>query len=243
MIMTQNQPIALVSGATRGIGLAIAQGLASKGVKVLLGARNLQSGQKIATEISTPNAQVEAVELDTTNQATIDNLAVLISQKYGHLDILVNNAGISLDFYPDLSVREKLSRTLATNVVGTAALTDTMIPLLEKSAHGRIVNVSSVLASFTSRGQTDWIYKDVAMPTYQASKAALNSLTLSYAKLLADKNIKVNAICPGLTATDATNHYGDRTPDQAAKIAITYALLEDDGPTGTFANEDSALSW
>lgn len=241
--MTQSQPIALVSGATRGIGRAIAQGLAQKGVKVLLGARNLQSGQKVAAEISTPEAQVEAVELDTTQQATIDSLATLISETYGRLDILVNNAGISLDFYPDVPVREKLSKTLETNVVGTAALTDAMIPLLEKSQHGRIVNVSSVLASFTSRGQAEWIYKDVAMPTYQASKAAVNSLTLSYAKLLSDKHIKVNAICPGLTATDATNHYGDRTPDQAATIAIQYALLDDTGPTGTFVNEDGALDW
>ncbi|GFE97087.1 MULTISPECIES: SDR family oxidoreductase [unclassified Gluconobacter] len=241
--MIQSQPIALVSGATRGIGRAIAQGLAHQGVKVLLGARNLQIGQEAATEISAPDAQAEAVELDTTNQATIDSLAALIREKYGRLDILVNNAGISLDFYPDLSAREKLSRTFETNVVGTAALTDAMIPLLEKSAHGRVVNVSSVLASFSSRGEADWVYKDVAMPTYQASKAALNSLTLSYAKLLADQNIKVNAICPGLTATDATNHYGDRKPDQAAKIAIQYALLGDDGPTGTFINEGGALGW
>ncbi|MFT8480289.1 SDR family NAD(P)-dependent oxidoreductase [Gluconobacter oxydans] len=241
--MTQSQSIALVSGATRGIGRAIAQGLAHKGVKVLLGARNIHSGEEVAKEISIPDTEVEAVELDTTNQATIDSLAALIREKYGRLDILVNNAGISLDFYPDLSVREKLSRTLETNVVGTAAFTDAMIPLLEKSAHGRVVNVSSVLASFASRKQADWIYKDVAMPTYQASKAALNSLTLSYAKLLADRNIKVNAICPGLTATDATNHYGDRKPDQAAKIAIQYALLSEDGPTGTFANEDGALRW
>ena len=241
--MTRIQPIALVSGATRGIGRAIAQGLASKGVKVLLGARNLEAGQKVATEISTPDTQVEAVELDTTSQATIDNLVTFIRDKYGRLDILVNNAGISLDFYPDIPVREKLSRTLETNVVGTAALTDAMIPLLEKSEHARIVNVSSVLASFTSRGQPDWIYKDVAMPTYQASKAALNSLTLSYAKLLTEKNIKVNAICPGLTATDATNHYGDRMPDQAAQVAIQYALLDDASPTGTFCDENGSLSW
>lgn len=241
--MTQSQPVALVSGATRGIGRAIAQGLARKGVTVLLGARDLQAGQDVAAEISTTDTQVVAVELDTTRQATIDSLATLIGNNYGRLDILVNNAGISLDFYPDLSVREKLSKTLETNVVGTAALTDAMIPLLEKSAHGRIVNVSSVLASFTSREQADWIYKDVAMPTYQASKAALNALTLSYAKLLADRNIKVNAICPGLTATDATNHYGDRKPDHAAKVAIQYALLKDDGPTGTFTNEDGSLGW
>lgn len=241
--MTQSQPIALVSGATRGIGRAIAQGLAQKGIKVLLGARNLQAGQKVAVEISTPEIQVEAVELDTTHQNTIDNLSALIAEKYGRLNILVNNAGISLDFYPDLSVREKLSRTLETNVIGTAALTDAMIPLLEKSQHGRIVNVSSVLASFTSREQADWIYKDVAMPTYQASKAALNSLTLSYAKLLEQRNIKVNAICPGLTATDATNHYGERTPEQAAQVAIKYALLDDAGPSGVFVNEEGSLNW
>ncbi|MFW7269892.1 SDR family NAD(P)-dependent oxidoreductase [Gluconacetobacter sp. Hr-1-5] len=241
--MNQVQPIALVSGATRGIGRAIAQGLAQKGVKVLLGARNLETGREVAAQIGTPDAQVEAVELDTTSQATIDALAALIGEKYGRLDILVNNAGISLDFYPDLSVREKLSKTLETNVVGTAALTDAMIPLLEKSRHGRIVNVSSVLASFTSRGEEGWIYEDVAMPTYQASKAALNALTLSYAKLLAGRHIKVNAICPGLTATDATNHYGDRKPEQAAKVAIEYALLDDEGPTGIFADEQCRLGW
>lgn len=81
------------------------------------------------------------------------------------------------------------------------------------------------------------------MPTYQASKAALNSLTLSYAKLLEPRKIKVNAICPGLTATDATNHYGERTPEQAAQVAVKYALLDDSGPTGTFVNDDGILRW
>lgn len=241
--MSNNQPVALVSGATRGIGKAIAQGLAQQGVKVLLGARDLQAGREVAKSISTQAISIEAVELDTTNQTTIDNLASLIQQQYGHLDILVNNAGISLDFYPEIPIREKLSRTFDTNVVGTAALTEAMIPLLEKSEHARIVNVSSVLSSFAKRSQADWIYADVYMPTYQASKAALNALTLSYAKLLADRNIKVNAICPGLTATDATHHYGDRTPEMAAKVAIKFALLDDDGPTGSFANEDGALEW
>ncbi len=241
--MNNNQPIALVSGATRGIGRAIAQGLAQQGVKILLGARNLQTGHEIANSILTQNISVEAVHLDTTRQTTIDNPVSLIHKRYGHLDILVNNAGISLDFYPDIPLREKLSRTFETNVVGTAALTDAMIPLLEKSEHPRIVNVSSVLSSFTKRIQSDWMYADVYMPTYQASKAALNALTLSYAKQLAERNIKVNAICPGLTATDATNHYGDRSPEMAAKIAIKFALLEDSGPTGFFANESGALAW
>ncbi|MDX5627172.1 MULTISPECIES: SDR family oxidoreductase [unclassified Brenneria] len=241
--MSNSQPIALVSGATRGIGKAIAQGLAQQGVKVLLGARNLQAGREVAERIATQHVSVEAVELDTTDQTTIDNLAALIRQKYGRLDILVNNAGISMDFSPEPPIREKLSRTFETNVVGTAALTDAMIPLLEKSERARIVNVSSILASFTKRTQPDWIYADVYMPSYQASKAALNSLTLSYARQLADRNIKVNAICPGLTATDATNHYGDRTPEMAAQVAIRFALLDDSGPTGSFANDEGALEW
>ncbi|GAA5005420.1 SDR family NAD(P)-dependent oxidoreductase [Acinetobacter puyangensis] len=241
--MSEYQSIALVSGATRGIGRAIAAGLAQQGVKVLLGARNLEQGKKVAEALSTENISIEAVELDTTNQATIDRLVEQIGREYGRLDILINNAGISLDFYPELSVREKLSKTLETNVVGTAALTEAVIPLLKRSQHGRIVNVSSVLSSFNYRNQKDWIYYDVVMPTYQASKAAVNALTLSYAKQLADQNIKVNAICPGLTATDATDHYGERTPEQAAKIAIKFALLDDDGPTGTFHNDAGSIQW
>ncbi len=81
------------------------------------------------------------------------------------------------------------------------------------------------------------------MPIYQASKAALNSLTLSYAVQLRDKGIKVNSICPGYTATEATNYASTRTPDQAAVVAIQYALLGEDSPTGSFANDQGALPW
>ncbi len=81
------------------------------------------------------------------------------------------------------------------------------------------------------------------MPIYQASKAALNSLTLSYAVQLRDKGIKVNSICPGYTATEATNYASTRTPDQAAVVAIQYALLGEDSLTGSFANDRGALPW
>lgn len=108
---------------------------------------------------------------------------------------------------------------------------------------GRIVNVSSELASFGLRSDPNWASADFVLPIYQASKAALNSLTLSYASQLRDKGIKVNAICPGYTATEATNDAGTRTPDQAAVVAIRYALLGDDGLTGRFANETGELPW
>jgi NAD(P)-dependent dehydrogenase (short-subunit alcohol dehydrogenase family) len=118
-----------------------------------------------------------------------------------------------------------------------------MTPLLANSKRARIVNVSSELSSFGQRSKPVWIYADFAMPAYQSSKAALNSLTLSYACLLMDKGIKINAICPGYTATEATNFMSSRTPNQATVIAIGCALLEDDGPTGAFVNDAGELPW
>ncbi|BGE86929.1 SDR family oxidoreductase [Methylosinus sp. 3S-1] len=183
------------------------------------------------------------VQLDATDDASVSALALLIAQDHGRLDILVNNAGIGLDHDASLSTTERMRRTLEVNVVGVARLTEAMTPLLARSKRPRIVNVSSELSSFGLRSKPDWIYANFAMPTYQASKAALNSLTLSYARLLKDKGAKVNAICPGYTATEATNFMGTRTPDQAAVIAIKFALLEDDGPTGVFVNEAGELPW
>jgi NAD(P)-dependent dehydrogenase (short-subunit alcohol dehydrogenase family) len=159
------------------------------------------------------------------------------------LDILINNAGIGLDHAPALSVVERMQRTLTVNVVGTVGLTEAMVPLLSNSKQARIVNVSSELSSFGQRSKPDWAYAGIVMPTYQASKAALNSSTLSYAGLLEGKGIKVNAICPEYTATEATNFAGSRTPEQAAVIAIKFAPLEDDGPTGVFVKEDGELPW
>jgi NAD(P)-dependent dehydrogenase (short-subunit alcohol dehydrogenase family) len=241
--METNGPLALVSGANRGIGLAIVTGLARKGVQVLLGCRDLARGEAAAAASRADGLQVRPVALDTTDDASVSRLAALIARDYGRLDILVNNAGIGLDFDPTLSVAERIERTLAVNVVGTVRLTETMVPLLERSKRARIVNVSSTLGSFGLRCDPTWEHADKKMPTYQASKAALNSLTLSYADQLRGKGIKVNAICPGYTATEATHFAGPRTPTQAAVIAIRFALLDDDGPTGAFANDEGALPW
>lgn len=241
--MGLDERLALVSGANRGIGLAIATGLARRGVRVLLGCRDLARGGAACASLQEEGLPIDPVQLDTTDDASVSAVAEQIAREYGWLDILVNNAGISLDFAPTMSAAEKIQGTLAVNVVGALRLTEAMVPLLADSPRPRIVNVSSELASFGQRGDPSWSYADIKLPAYQASKAALNSLTVSYAEQLKDKGIKVNAICPGYTATEATNFSGTRTPDQAAVIAIKFALLDADGPSGTFANEQGDLPW
>ncbi|ABS66305.1 short-chain dehydrogenase/reductase SDR [Xanthobacter versatilis] len=242
--METNEIIALVSGANRGIGLAIAAGLARrKGVNVLLGCRDLDRGKTASLPLLAEGLRVRPVQLDATDEASVSSLAHFIENEYGRLDALVNNAGIGLDYDPSLSVVERIQKTLDVNVVGALRLTEAMVPLLAKSTRPRIVNVSSELSSFGLRADPDWAYRDFRLPTYAASKAALNSLTLSYAQQLKDKGFKVNAICPGYTATEATNFAGTRTPEQAAVIAVKFALLDNEGPNGIFVNEVQELPW
>jgi NAD(P)-dependent dehydrogenase (short-subunit alcohol dehydrogenase family) len=242
--MDTNDSLALVSGANRGIGLAIATGLARHpGVRVLLGCRDLDRGKAVCATLEADGLKVQPVQLDTTVHASVSALADLIAWEYGRLDILVNNAGIGLDHHPTLSVVERMKQTIEVNVVGTLRLTEAMVPLLTKSNRPRMVNVSSELSSFGMRADPNWAYGDIKLPTYSASKAAVNALTVSYADQLKDKGIKVNAICPGYTATEATNFTGSRTPEQAAVIAIKFALLDGEGPSGCFVNEAGDLPW
>lgn len=241
--MEENRLLALVSGANRGIGLAISAGLAREGVRVLMGCRDLGRGAVAAAPLLAEGLAVQPVQLDTTDSASVEALVRVIEDDYGRLDILINNAGIALDYDDGLSAIERLERTLAVNVVGTARLTEAMAPLLGLARHPRIVNLSSELASFGLRYDPDWIYADTRMPSYQASKAAVNSLTASYAEQLRAHAIKVNAVCPGYTATEATHYAGTRTPTQAAVIAVRMALVDDGGPTGCFVNDQGELPW
>ncbi|MFD2175883.1 SDR family NAD(P)-dependent oxidoreductase [Rhodobacter lacus] len=237
------EKIALVSGANRGIGAAVVAGLAKAGVHVLLGARDLAAGEATAAPLRAAGGSVTAVQLDVTDPQSVAALAEKLADDYGHIDILVNNAGVGLDYVPGMSPVEKMEATLAINVVGGLRLTEAMLPLLEKSAAARIVNVSSELASFGLRHDPAWEHHDKVMPIYAASKAAVNALTVGYALALAPKGIKVNAICPGYTATAATNFMPDRTVEQAAVVILQMALLENDGPTGGFYNDQGALPW
>jgi len=238
-----DKTIALVSGANRGLGLAIAAGLARENIHVLLGSRDLARGEAAAASLlATEGLKVQPIELDTTDESSMAEAAKQIGWEFGKLDILVNNAGLALDFNQDISQRDNLRQTFEVNVFGTMRLSDMMLPLLCRSTAPRIVNVSSSLASFGLRSDPGWQYAAFQLPVYQASKAAVNAITVSQATLFAEHGIKVNAVCPGYTATDATQHQG-RPVDEGARIAVEYALLGSDGPTGCFMNDGGTIPW
>jgi NAD(P)-dependent dehydrogenase (short-subunit alcohol dehydrogenase family) len=236
--------IALITGANKGIGFEIARGLGAKKIKVLVGARDPARGQKAAEKLKAEGIDAQFVPLNVTDQETIQHAAQWIEKEFGRLDILVNNAGIG-DFgaKPSGADLAKVREVYDTNVFGPMAMTQAMLPLLRKSKHGRIVNVSSGLGSMTLASQPDSPVAQFALLGYNTSKSALNSLTVQFANELKDTPIKVNAICPGYCATDINGNSGPRTAAQGAVAAIEYATIGPDGPTGGYFNDAGRMPW
>ena len=236
--------IALISGANKGIGYEIARGLGAKKIKVLLGARDRTRGRAAVEKLQAEGADAHFVELNVTDTGTIQRAAEWIDKEFGRLDILVNNAGIGeWGSKPSGADLAKVREIYDTNVFGPMALTQAMLPLLRKSKHGRIVNVSSSLGSLTLATQPGSPISQFVVLGYNTSKSALNSLTVQFANELKDTPIKVNAICPGYCATDINGHSGPRTAAQGAAAAIQYATLGEDGPTGGYFNDEGRLPW
>ncbi len=239
-----NRKIALITGANKGIGKEIARQLGAQGMTVLIGARNEARGSEAVAELKQQGIDARAVQLDVTDQASIDAAAAMIETEFGRLDALINNAGIALGNTPasetDLDL---LRRTYETNVFGVVAVTKAFLPLLRKSDAGRIVNLSSGLGSLTQNSDPNWGFAGVKPLVYNSSKAALNMVTVIFAAELKDTPIKVNAADPGFTATDLNQHRGPRTVEQGATAAVRLATLPADGPTGGYFDEDGALPW
>ncbi|MCR5887571.1 SDR family oxidoreductase [Hymenobacter sp. J193] len=235
----ENRKIALVTGGNKGIGREIVRGLLRVGCKVYLGAREAAKGQQAVTELAA-EGEVRFLQVDLTNQASLDAAAAQLQREEGQLDILVNNAGINAagDGLASVAAVRSVAQVLETNFLGTLAVTQAFLPLVRQAAAGRIVNVSSPLASLTLSGQHDW-----GLLGYSASKAALNMLTVQLAYELRDTAIKVNSANPGYTATDLNGFAGTDTPAQGAAEAIRLALLPADGPTGTSSSATGPLPW
>jgi NAD(P)-dependent dehydrogenase (short-subunit alcohol dehydrogenase family) len=235
---------ALVTGATGGIGLHIARRLAEHGCTVLVGARDAARGVEVASQLDG-----RPVLLDVTDADSIAAAAATVFE----LDVLVNNAGISLDTGTRITETdvEVFRRTYETNVFGVVAVTNAFLPALRRSAHPRIVNVSSGTGSLTwSTGPNPQFDYQAAGTgsgaAYRSSKTALDALTVFYAHALAHEGFKVNALAPGLRATglnaQAARAGGD--PAEAAAGAVRLALLPDDGPTGQlFSWDGSVVPW
>jgi len=247
----EEKRVALVTGANKGIGLQIAKDLAKHDLIVLFGARNIDDA-KAAIEGVGENAH--AIQLDVTDQASIDAAADRIRKEFGRLDILMNNAGISrapnsggtfekavasnlLTVAPLADIRA----VFETNVFGFA-VTQAMLPLLGESPAGRIVLTASSGASMT-------LNQDPAHPhrtmygNYSVSKTAAHAVTLAFALALESTNIKVNAACPGFTSTALNNFRGTRSVEEGAREPVRLALLGPDGPTGTFSDENGTVPW
>ncbi|MBR2689848.1 MAG: SDR family oxidoreductase [Aquamicrobium sp.] len=243
--MVNNQRIALVTGANKGIGREIARQLIEAGVFVLIGARDLERGKRTAADLSSTGHSVESIELDLTDETTITAAADHINEKYGRLDILVNNAGIvdAADGPPSTASTTSARRLVETNFIGTLAVTQAMLPLLRRSRAGRIVNLASALGSLAINSDASSPYYSARLIGYNASKAALNMLTVQLAAELKDTAIVVNSVAPGYVKTDLTGHTGFMTPEEGAKLPVEYALLGDEAVSGRFVEPDGSTPW
>ncbi len=239
------KPVALVTGANKGIGLEIARQLVRRGMTVYIGARDRGRGIGAAGSLEREGVATRFVELDVLREETIRAAAATIAAAHDRLDVLVHNAGIADlggDGPPSRAALDAVRRTLLTNFVGPAAVAQAMLPLLRKSPAGRIVNVSSELGSLTLNGDPGWEHAGAKFLGYNASKAALNMLTVQLAFELKDTPIKVNSAGPGYTKTDLNDNRGTQTVEEGAAEAIRLALLPADGPTGGFFSSDGPVA-
>ncbi len=229
-------PIALVTGANRGIGYEVCRQLAAQGYRVLLGSRDAAKGETAAQTLQGEGLNVVALTLDVSQSDSITQAQGVVERDYGRLDVLVNNAAINYDTWQrgvsaDLDM---VAQTMETNVYGAWRMVQAFLPLLRKSAHGRIVNVSSEAGSLVGMGG--------GTPAYSMSKAALNALTRILASELHGERILVNSVCPGWVATDMGGAGGRPVRDGAASV-VWAATLPDGGPTGGFFRDGKPLRW
>ncbi len=238
--------VVLITGANKGIGLETARQLGKAGHTVLIGSRDRQRGEAAAKQLSAEGVDAHAVELDVNSPASIEKAAGWVAERFGRLDSLVNNAGVNLEGWgvPTTGVSlETWRKTFDTNLFAVVAVTQAFLPLVRKSAAGRIVNLSSILGSLA-------LHADPASPiyhfksaAYDASKAALNQYTTHLAYELRDTPIKVNSAHPGWVKTDLGGAGAPMEVTDGAKTPVWLATLPADGPTGGFFHMQDRVPW
>lgn len=243
--MMTTHKIALVTGANKGIGLEIARQLAEAGAMVFLGARNTARGQQAARALASDGLDVKWIAIDLNDETTLTSAAQVIEDRYGRLDILVNNAGIvdAKDGPPSLAAIGAARCLMDTNFLGTLAVTQAMLPLLRKSGAGRIVNLATTLGSLAINGDPSSPYYEARLIGYNASKAALNMLTVQLAAELKGSGIVVNSVAPGYVKTDLTGHNGVMTAQEGARLPVEYALLGEGAVSGQFIGPAGPAPW
>ncbi len=239
--------VALITGAYKGIGFETARQLGQQGITVVVTARDQAKAVGAAEKLKAEKIDAYGVALDVTDTSHYGDVVSFLEQHFGKLDILVNNAGIMIgaEWRNDtLTVTDAdLRKTFDTNFFAVVALTSALLPLIQKSEAGRIVNVSSVLGSLTLHSDpTSPIYATKLL-AYDASKTALNAYTVHLAHALKDTKIKVNSAHPGWVKTDMGTDAAPMEIPQGAKTEVDLATLPDDGPTGSYMHLGEPLPW
>ena len=226
---------ALVTGANRGIGYAIAQGLLKADFQVIIGSRSLDQGQEAAKKLN--SSLVSTVEIDIADDDSINKAFNELNGKIDRLDVLINNAGI----YPDngfniLTIeRELLTKTLNVNTFGAIKTTQIFLPLLKKADKSRVINYSS------GYGQLSGL--SAGVPSYCLSKLAVNGATIMLANALASKNITVNAVDPGWVSSDMGGESAPRNTEQGADTAVWLATIDAVKDSGKLWRDRSIVSF
>jgi NAD(P)-dependent dehydrogenase (short-subunit alcohol dehydrogenase family) len=230
-------PIAIVTGANRGIGFEVCRQLAQKGVRVILTSRDENKGQAAVGRLEAEGLEADYYPLDVTDPGSIQRLRDFVERQYGRLDILVNNAAVYLDDrHSLLAVDYDLLRlTMDTNAYGPLLLTQAFVPLMRKNGYGRIVNVSSGIGELSDLGSS-W-------PAYRLSKILLNIQTRIIARELRGSNILINAMCPGWVRTDMGGPGAPLSIEEGADTIVWLALLPVDGPQGGYFRDRRSIDW
>ena len=240
--------VALVTGATRGIGHEVARALAEAGMTVLVGAREEAKGEEVVAPLRKAGFQAETLVIDLLRPETLHAAAYRIGRYHGRLDVLVNNAAVTdpRDDAPEKASIEAVERVFATNFFGTLRVTQAMLPWLARSARARIVNVSSGLGSLAHNSDPTWEPSAFRQIGFNASKAALNMLTVQLSHTLRETSITVNSVDPGAPADLTIDANGKRARQglaEGARSVLMLALGERGPVTGGFFDVEGSLPW
>ena len=239
--------VAFITGANRGIGFETAKGLGEVGIKLVLGVRDLAKGATAVKELQALGYQAEAIHYDASQAKSADDAFEHLNKHYGKLDILVNNAGILQE--PLLGSNSStvsiqvLQETFQTNLFAVVDLTQKLLPLIKKAPAGRIVNLSSILASLTLHSTPNSPIDPAKAFAYNASKTALNAYTVHLAHELRDTNIKVNSAHPGWVKTELGGSSAPIELADGGKTSVLLATLASDGANGGFSHMGENLPW